>query len=89
MGLDTVEFILWVEQEFEIEIPDRVTATILTVGQFSTYIHDKLLDLHGSKASSEAEIFARIQKFLVAEFKISPEKISCNSTFVNDLGLDQ
>lgn len=89
MGLDTVELILWSEQEFELEIPDSDTVNLFTVGLFSTYIHDKLFDLHGSKASSEAEIFARIKKFLVAELKIAPEKISRSSTFIKGLGLDQ
>ncbi len=89
MGLDTVEFILWSEQAFEIEIPDRDAENILTVGQFSTYVHHKLIEIHGSNATSEAEIFERIKKFLVAEFKIAPEKISHSSNFVKDLRLDQ
>jgi acyl carrier protein len=89
MGLDTVEFVLWSENEFEIEIPDEDAQNILTVGQFTTYIHHKLLDIHGSNATSEAEIFKRIKKFLVSEFKIAAEKINHSSNFVNDFGLDQ
>ena len=91
MGLDTVEFILWAENEFEIQISeaDADAESILTVGQFSTWVHHKLLDLHGSSASPEAEIFERIKNFLTAEFKIAPEKISRSSYFVQDLRLDQ
>lgn len=89
MGLDTVEFILWSEKEFEIEIPDSDAEKILTVGQFSTYVHHKLLDIHGSNATSEAEIFVRIKKFLVSEFKLASEEISHSSNFVKDLRLDQ
>jgi acyl carrier protein len=89
MGLDTVEFILWTEQEFEIEIPDREAENIFTVGQFSTYIHHKLLDIHGAKAAAEAEIFERIKNFLIAEFNIAPETISRSSNFIKDLRLDQ
>ncbi len=89
MGLDTVEFILWSEQEFKIDIPDIDAENILTVGQFSAYVHQRLTDLHGSDALSEADIFERIKKFLVATFKISPEKIIRSSTFVNDLKLDR
>ncbi len=89
MGLDTVEFILWSEREFEIEIPVGDAEHILTVGQFSTYVHHKLLDIHGANATSEAEIFERITKFLVSEFKIAAEKINRTSHFVKDLRLDQ
>jgi acyl carrier protein len=89
MGLDTVEFILWSEKEFEIEILDSDAEKFFTVGQFSIFVHYKLLDAHGSNAISEAEIFERIKKYLVSEFKISPERISHSSNFVKDLRLDQ
>jgi len=89
MGLDTVEFILWSEMEFEIEIPESDAQNIFTVGQFSTYVHHKLLDIVGSNAISEAEIFERIRKFLVSEFSIAPDKITHSSMFIKDLGLDQ
>lgn len=89
MGLDTIEFILWSEKEFEIEIPDSDAENIITVGQFSTYVHNRLLDIQGSNASSEADIFERIKKFLVSDFKIAAEKIKRNSNFVKDLGLDR
>ncbi len=89
MGLDTVEFILWSEQEFEIEIPDEDAQQLLTVGQFAAYVHQQLLDTQGSMATAEAEIFERIETFLVSTFKISPDKISRDSNFIKDLRLDQ
>lgn len=89
MGLDTIEFILWSEKEFEIEIPDIDAENIFTVGQFSSYIRNRLFDIHGSNAPSEIDIFERIKKFLVIEFKIAAEKINHNSNFVKDLSLDR
>jgi acyl carrier protein len=80
---------LWDGKEFEIEIPDRDAQNILTVDQFPTYVHHKLLDIHGSNATSVAEIFERIKKFLVSEVKIAPEKISRSSYFAKELRLDQ
>lgn len=88
MGLDTVEFILWAEQEFEIEIPDNDAQNILTVGQFTTYVHHKLFDIHGATSKSEAEIFDRIKNFLATEFKIPAAIIHRSSHFINDLRLD-
>lgn len=46
MGPDTVEFILCSEREFEIAIRNRDAENILTVCQFSTYVHQKLLYMH-------------------------------------------
>ena len=88
MGLDTVEFILWAENEFQIEIPDRDAETIFTVGMFSTYVHNKLSIKHGLRASSEQQIFNRIKEQIASEFKISPENIQRDSRFIKDLGFD-
>lgn len=88
MGLDTVELILWAEQEFEIEIADSDAAEILTVGQFAALIYAKLCDIQGSAALSEAEIFSRIKTFLVTAFKIAPARITADSHFIKDLRLD-
>jgi acyl carrier protein len=88
MGLDTVEFVLWAEKEFQIEIPDRDAETLFTVGMFSTYVHHKLSIAHGLKASSEQTIFNHIQKHIAAEYKISPENIQRDSHFIKDLGFD-
>ena len=89
MGLDTIEFVLWAEKEFQIGIPDEDAENILTVGQFSTYVCQKLQLKHGFKAPAEQVIFERIKKHLVSEYKIAPERISFNSHFVKDLRLDQ
>jgi len=89
MGLDTFEFVIWAEKEFHIRIADEDAENILTVGQFSTYVYRKLQAKQGFKAQAEHEIFERIKKHLVSEFKIAPDKINYDSRFVKDLGLDQ
>ena len=89
MGLDTVELLLWAEEEFGIEIPDRDAENILTVGDFSTFVHSKLVDIMGSAATIETEIFERIEQFLVAEFNVDAGKINRESYFVKDFRLDR
>lgn len=89
LGLDTIELILWSEQEFEIDISGSDTVNIFTVGQFSRYINQKLFDLNGSATTTEAEIFEKIKSFLVSELRIPPDKIDRDSNFVKDLRLDQ
>ena len=40
-SLDTVELVMALEEEFEIEIPDEAAEKILTVGQALDYIKEK------------------------------------------------
>ncbi len=88
MGLDAVEFVLWAEKEFQVEIPDKDAETIFTVGMFSAYIHQKLTARDGFKALSEQHTYNRIKEHIVSEFKISPEDIRRDSRFIKDLGFD-
>ncbi len=87
MGLDAVETILWAEKEFEIDISDSDAANIVTVGQFSIYIHNKLLMKQGFKALSEKIVFERVKTFLVTQFDIKPEWITREVEFAADLGM--
>ncbi len=41
-SLDTVELVMALEEEFDIEIPDEDAEKIKTVGEAVTYIKDKL-----------------------------------------------
>ena len=43
-SLDTVELVLTLEDEFDIEIPDDVASTLLTVGDVYTYLDDRVND---------------------------------------------
>jgi len=88
MGLDTVEFVLWAENEFQIEIPDRDAETIFTVGMFSAYVHQKLSIKQGLKAPSEQHIYNRIKEHIASQFKIQPDNIQRGSHFIKDLGFD-
>nr|AUG32456.1 acyl carrier protein [Paulinella longichromatophora] len=40
-SLDTVELVMALEEEFDIEIPDEAAEGIITVGDAVTYIQDK------------------------------------------------
>lgn len=88
MGLDTVEFVLWAEKEFELDIPDQDITDILTVGQFSNYVHHQRLKTNGSAALPESIIYERIKLFLNNEFNVTLEKINRDSVFVKDLKLE-
>jgi hypothetical protein len=42
MGLDTVELVIRVEKEFDIEIPNADAARLVTVGDMHAYVVDAL-----------------------------------------------
>jgi len=88
VGLNSVETVLWAENEFGLEIPDADASEMKTVGDFSKYIHQRLLARDGFNTQSEARIFERIKTYLISHVGVRPELISCKAEFVRDLGLD-
>ena len=88
MGLDTVETVLWAEEEFAIDIPDADASVILTVGEFSLYIHRRLVARDDLEATTEERIYEQIRNFLIEAFRVRPELITRQAKFVKDLGLE-
>lgn len=87
MGLDTVETVLWAEKEFEIEISDVDAAKILSIGQFTAYIHAHVVLSQGFSTLTEEQIFQRMRAYLVSHFAMRPEWINREAEFVRDLGI--
>lgn len=88
MGLDTVEFVLEAEQRFGLEIPDEDAAAIDTVGQFSRYIHDRLVCRDAAASADKGAVFERVCDQLEQQFPIDRRQVCRDSRFVKDLGLD-
>ncbi len=88
MGLDTVELLLEAEDMFGLSIANEDAAAIETVGQFSRYIHQRLVARDGTAAASEDAVFERLCDILERLFHIARNAVSRESRFVKDLGLD-
>lgn len=88
MGLDTVEFVLWAEKKFGIDIPDEDVTHLYTVGEFCRYLAKALATRDGQKAPGQTTIYAVVVDCLVGEFRVPRERISPDSRFVKDLGLE-
>jgi hypothetical protein len=59
--LDTVEFIILTEKEFGLQLPDNEVSLVVTVGEFTDLIHQKLIIKHGLKScQSQDEIYNKL-----------------------------
>ena len=67
MGLDTVEFLLYAEKEFDIKITDEEASNIFTVGEFSALCHQKIA-LAPSNHMNEEHVFLKLKEILHQHF---------------------
>lgn len=90
MGLEAVELVMAIEEEFDINIPDEEAANLDTVGKLYRYI----VDIHynqvgGSGQVDEADLWERTRDVIVSQLGVSPEQVTEDASFVSDLGIDQ
>jgi acyl carrier protein len=89
MGLDTVEFIILAEKEFGLQLPDNEVSLVVTVGEFTDLIHQKLIIKHGLKpCQTQDEIYNIIKNLLIKQFAMPEVKINRDAHFVDDLNMD-
>ena len=84
MGLDTVELVMAVEEEFGIEIPTAAAERLLSVGGMQDYIVETLQSRGTSMG--EQEIWQRLRQIVVDQLGVRPEEVTREAEFVRDLG---
>ena len=89
MGLDSVELLLRIEEEFDVEISDEEASTIVTVGD----LHACLVRKWDARSKSERRgvkepTWQALCDVVVDQLGIQPERISPNAEIVKDLGID-
>ena len=87
MGLDTVEIVLWAEEEFGVPMPDEEVGNIYTVGEFAMYIAEKVNSVKGSSISYQ-DTLPKVIDILVKDYGIERGKINTSSRFIQDLGFE-
>ena len=87
MGLDTVEFLMYAEKEFDIQITNAEAGEIDTIGQFSLLCHTKLL-MKPNNMIDEDEVFTRLKQILYKHFLNANTAINRADSIVKDLRLD-
>jgi acyl carrier protein len=83
MGLDLVEFVMAVEQEFKLEIPDEAAETFVSPKFVIDYIFSQR-----KESLTREEVAEKVWQILVYETAIKREDFDENSRFIQDMGID-
>ena len=86
MGLDTVELVMAIEEEFEMQISDGEAERLLTVGN----IHERVIQTlteRGQPVESE-QIWERVKAVVARQLGVSPDAVTRSARIVEDLKTD-
>ena len=86
MGLDTVELVMAIEEEFQIEISDTDAAKLGILGDLSQYVVT-VLKQRGETPDEEA-IWERVKQIVVVQLGVRPEAVTKTAHVIRDLGAD-
>jgi len=86
MGLEMTEYVLCVEEEFNIRFPEELLEKTATVGEFYVLVCD-LLEKDPTSEPSVQIIWNKLVALLAAQEAIPPERIRFDSHFFRDLGM--
>lgn len=87
MGLDTVELLMAIEEEFGITIPNAEAAQVRTIGD----LHQLILRLTETEARTPAAaaVWERVVTVVAAEMAIPTDRVTPDACFAEDLGIDR
>jgi hypothetical protein len=85
MGLDLVEMVMNIEDDFGIEVPDDLASACITVGDTQKMIAD-LLVAQGRIRSPEleAEVWDGLVKMTIEQFGVKRESIQADMRWIPD-----
>ncbi len=81
MGLETVELVMEIEDEFGIKIPDEDAERIQTVGQLEQYVVSRTSD-------DPAVVRKKVREFIVDVSSCDPREVHDDAHIIYDLGMD-
>jgi acyl carrier protein len=86
MGLDTVELVMAIEEEFSIEIPNADSARLGVLGDLSDYVVAALRQR--GETPDEGQVWERLSALVVAQLGVRPEEVTRSAHVVKDLHAD-
>ena len=86
MGLDTVELVMAIEEEFSIEIPNEDAERLGVLGDLQEYIV-RALQQRG-ETPAESQVWQRLSAVVVTQLGVRPEEVTRSAHVVRDLHAD-
>ena len=87
MGLDTVEFLVNIEEQYDISIPDEDAYILGDIGDLALYIVNACEQSNGVLIEIEP-VVDYLKNMLHRDYGVSLDEITLKSHVVKDLGLD-
>lgn len=87
MGLDAVELVMAIEDEFTIDIPDAEAERMKTVGELYYYVR-KTVHLKTLRPPSDEELWQRVRNVVVEQLGVKDHQVTREARFIEDLGID-
>ena len=87
MGLETLELMMDIEDNFEIRITDDDAAAAVTIDQVCDLILLCIERQHNGRTHVKSEIFNWLADLLAREYKIPLSAITPKAELIKDLGL--
>ncbi len=90
MGLDSVELVMVIEEEFNIEIPDDIAAKLDTAGKLYEYVLENynIVQFETKRKDYETEVWDKVKMVIIYQLGAKPEQVKKETNFVYDLGMD-
>ena len=88
MGLDTVELVMAVEQEFAIEIPNAEAGKMERVGDMHAFVVRTLRQLDEAAVVHADQVWTRLREIIVEQLGVRPEQVTPTAHFIRDLRAD-
>ncbi len=88
MGLETVEMVMAIEEEFGIEIPETDAEGIIKVGDLSDHVIAKLAAAAPPNEPPDPyAVWARVKEITVYITGVNPDRVTKSALFIDDLGI--
>ncbi len=86
MGLDTVELVMAIEEEFSIQIADADAEGLAVLGDMHAYVV-RALRLRGD-TTDEGEVWQRLSAVVVEQLGVRPDQVTRTAHIIHDLRAD-
>lgn len=87
MGLDTVELVMAVEENFGIDIPNEAAEKMASVRHIRDFIVAELMRLDRPGADPDA-VFARLRSIVAEQAGVERDEVLLDTEFIRDLRMD-